>query len=90
MALYGMLFSVSDGERGRKEEAKRRNERRPQGKVRQGEGKRENVLIQPNALPTNALMFPPQVYLVEDEHVGYIQAECGREQVAAEGGPHDE
>ena len=69
MALYGMLISISDGKRGGKEEAKRRNERRPQGKVRQGEGKRENVLIQPNALPTNALMFPPQMYLVEDKYI---------------------
>jgi len=53
-------------------------------------GRGENALIQPNTLPPNALMFPPQVYLVEDEHVGYVQSECGREQVAAKRRAHNE
>ena len=56
----------------------------------EGEGKRENVLIQPNTLPTNTFMFPPQMYLVEDEHIGNVQSERGSEEVAAEGGPDDE
>lgn len=48
-----------------------------------------NLLIQPHALPSNPLLFPAQVDLIEDHDIDNVHAECRNEQVGGKGWSHN-